>query len=183
MPKPIQEHDEIAAELKQLTRYLTRSMRNAGIRTSEDREDAVQSAIVNLCERLGTPAFEACLRSLAHLPIHQACPPESPESLAILRSIGRESKRRQRERRYLTGDDRINLIQSRYSLLPDSRNRRWPPIPWDLLPRAKANILHAILSGQSPQEVADRLGISLKSVHTAKQRAVAILRQEISRRT
>jgi RNA polymerase sigma factor (sigma-70 family) len=167
--------EAIASGIAQLNRYLSRAWYRAGI-PAQMHDDCSQTVYMTLLQNLGRPQFDSLIAEIGHSGIRGVLNRETAEGPDFFRAVDTAKKRAQRERSFQPLDtiDVVASPQEDETQL-QQRGALREAIAQSLTPR-KAALIHAILNGETPAEIASQWGVAPKTVSNEKIRVIQKLR-------
>lgn len=157
--------------LKVLRAYLARCWHNSRF-PHRLYEDATQTAILDMIERLGTERFEVLIDRFGKRPVKDVLSADSKEFQAFTRSIWKASAQARRCKQFKSlGDDYTDSRESDCGLFDVTEAMRIT------LDAREADVIEASMRGLTPRDIAITMGVSPKTVSNLKSQAVGKLRE------
>ncbi len=169
------DYADVESGIVQLDRYLNKSWYRAGI-PQQQHADCTQAVYLTLLQNLGRGPFDDMLARIGQSQIKEVLSQETSEGPDFFRAIDSVKKRAQRERTFQPLDAVDALSNDGPGSLSEAmREELEEAISESLSPR-EAALIHATLKGETPSEIASKLGIAPKTVSNEKTRVLQKLR-------
>jgi DNA-binding CsgD family transcriptional regulator len=171
----LESDNALGAGLVQLDRYLSRCWGRAGIPACR-HDDCDQAVYLRLLERFGRDRLDHLLAAAGRQGIRAVLGRETACGPAFFRAVDAVKKRVSRERNVagleatamFPASDRGTATAARRAALQDTIERSLGP--------RQAALIRATMCGETPAEIAGRLGLTAKTISNEKALAIRKLR-------
>jgi RNA polymerase sigma factor (sigma-70 family) len=168
----------ITSGLTQLNKYLSRTWQRAGLPVGL-HEDSSQAVYANLLQVLGRAQFDDLVGEVGHWGIREVFSRETSEGVTFFRVVDMVKKRMQREKVHQSLDAvDVPARQTDQANTATLRTALQDAIDQSLSPR-EAALIQDTLMGMTPAEIAQRWGVTPKTVSNEKSRVLAKLREAL----
>ena len=173
--QPARKRQRLGAGLAQLDRYLSRCWGRAGIPACR-HDDCDQAVYLRMLERFGRDRLDHLLAAAGRQGIRAVLGRETASRPTLFRAVDAVKKRASRERSLASleatamppASDRGTATVARRSALEEAIERSLDP--------RQAALIRATMRGETPGEIAGRLGLTAKTISNEKALAIRKLR-------